>query len=213
MTDDVSVAIVDDHPAFLEGLRQIVTGAPGMRLVGLARTSAGIVDLAAQCQPAVVVLDIGMPDVSGISAIEQILRVSPTTGILILSTFDREEYVLSAVRAGARGYLVKTAAVADIVQAIGAIGAGQMIFGVGIAEQITEHFLAPAASRPPFPGLTTREREVLTLLVRGHRNLDIARALHITTKTVRNYLSRIFTELGASDRTDAIRLGREAGLS
>ncbi len=214
MSDMLRVLIADDHPAFLEGLTQVVSGATGLDLTGTATTSAEIVRLAIELEPDIVVLDIRMPDYPGTEATLQIVTARPQTKVLILSSFDRDDYVLSAVRAGARGYLLKTALLAEIIQAITAVAAGQLIFGTDIAAKVLLRFLEPHqhAEPPPFPQLTTREREVLTLVAKGWRNPEIARSLRIQPKTVQNHLSNILAQLRVADRAEAIQRAREAGL-
>ncbi|NUR60969.1 MAG: response regulator transcription factor [Catenulispora sp.] len=213
MDEPLRVLIADDHPTFLAGLAQVVTGA-GMHLAGSAETAAGTVALAASLEPDVVVLDLRLPDYSGIEAAQQIIAARPQTRVLILSYFDREDYVLSAIRAGVRGYLTKTALLAEIVQAISAVGSGQLVFGTGIASKVLRHFHQPLQqpAEPPFPQLTAREREVLVLVAKGRRNQEIARALQISTKTVQNHLSNILTQLGVADRSEAVLRAREARL-
>ncbi|GGS68866.1 DNA-binding response regulator [Planobispora rosea] len=212
MSEPFSVAIADDHPTFLEGLKLVVSCSPGMRLVGTATTSAGIVALAADQRPDVVVLDIRMPDFSGIEATAQIVAGRPEARVMILSSFDREEYVVSAIRSGACGYLLKTSPLPELVQAITAVASGHLVFGSGIATQVAHHFRRPGPT-PHFPQLTNREREVLALVAAGFRNGEIARQLRIKPKTVQNHLSNIFTELGVADRAEAIARAREAGLT
>ncbi|GII92478.1 response regulator [Sinosporangium siamense] len=212
MSEPFSVAIADDHPAFLEGLKLVVSNSPGMRLVGMATTSAGIVALATELRPQVVVMDIRMPDFSGIEATAQIVESCCATRVMILSSFDREEYVVSAIRSGASGYLLKTSPLPELVQAIMAVAAGQLIFGTGIAAQVAGHFRRPGPA-VQFPRLTNREREILALVAAGFRNGEIARQLEIKPKTVQNHLSNIFAELGVADRAEAIELAREAGLA
>lgn len=208
------VVIADDHPAFLAGLRTLLASRPEVEVVGEANTGSEAVRVAAETQPEVVVMDLRMPGMTGIEATRQVLDGSPTVGVLVLTMLEEDDSVFAAMRAGARGYLLKGAGQEDIVRAIVAVGSGEAIFGPSIAMRVLDHFAGPAptAGKQPFPRLTQREREVLDAIARGEPNPEIARRLQISAKTVKNYVSAIFAKIQVADRGQAIVRAREAGL-
>ena len=207
------VLIADDHPLFRDGLRKLIESTPETVLVGEATTGSEAVEMALETQPDVVVMDLHMPDLSGIEATRRIVEASPHIGVLVLTMFEDDDSVFAAMRAGARGYLLKGSDHDETVRAIHAVGAGEAIFGPAIAERLIA-FFASDASEPPaaFPELTGREREVLELVAQGQTNAGIAAALTLSQKTVRNHVSNIFTKLRVADRAHAIIRAREAGL-
>ena len=215
MTDPIRVVIADDHPVFRDGLRGILASAPGVEVVAEAATGEGG---RRSCQPShnpdVVVMDLHMPDLNGIDATRRIVHQSPHVGVLVLTMLEDDDSVFAAMRAGARGYLLKGADKDEIVRAVRAIASGEAIFGPAIARRVIEYFSAPQTPGPPlaFPELTDREREVLDLIAQGHNNDTIARTLFLSPKTVRNHVSNIFTKLQVADRAQAIVRAREAGL-
>ena len=210
--ETLGVLLADDHPMFREGLAAVLSTAPGVRVVGQASDGDEAVRLAAELQPDVVVMDVNMPGTDGIEATRRIVTQSPHVGVLVLTMFDEDESIFQAMRAGARGYLLKGADRATILQAVAAVGAGSAIFGPALARRLIGYFGSGRAGAVPFGDLTDREREVLELLARGDSNADIARRLDISAKTVRNHVSNVFAKLQVSDRAQAIVRAREAGL-
>jgi DNA-binding NarL/FixJ family response regulator len=172
------------------------------------------VELAEAAQPDVVVMDLHMPGLDGVAATREIVRVSPHVAVLVLTMFDDDDSVFAAMRAGARGYVLKGANQADVVRAVHLVGAGGAMFGPAVAQRVIEFFARPRPATTPiaFPELTDREHEVLDLLAAGHSNSTIASRLRISDKTVRNHVSNIFTKLAVADRAQAIVRAREAGL-
>lgn len=208
------VLLVDDHPVFRRGLGALIASLPDIDVVGSASTGAEAVALVPQLCPDVVVMDLHMPGMSGVEAIRQITTASPGTGVLVLTMFDDDDSVFAAMRAGARGYLVKGADTPEVVRAITAVAGGEAIFGPSVAERVLAFLTRPlsAFDEHLFPELSAREREVLDLIAAGHSNNDIARRLVLSQKTVRNHVSSIFTKLQVADRAHAIVRARLAGL-
>jgi DNA-binding NarL/FixJ family response regulator len=163
-------------------------------------------------RPDVLVMDVQMPELTGIDAAGEISRVAPGVAVLMLTMFDDDYSVLAAMRAGARGYVLKGAQQDEIVRAIQAVAAGEAIFGPGIARLVLGLVAEPQATEDRFAELTSREREVLELIAAGTRNAEIARRMAIAPKTVANHISAIFTKLQITDRSEAIILARDAGL-
>ncbi|MGH9069126.1 MAG: response regulator [Acidimicrobiales bacterium] len=214
MSDPLRVLVADDHPMFRDGIRLLLSNLPEVELVAEATTGAEAVEAAASHQPDVVLMDLQMPDLNGIEATRTIVATSPHIGVVVLTMFDEDESVFAAMRAGARGYLLKGADPAEIARAIRAVAHGEAIFGPAVARRLISYFSsAGARSGPvPFGELTDREREVLDLVAQGRPNPDIARVLCVSPKTVRNHVSNIFTKLQVADRAQAIVRARDAGL-
>ena len=212
--DSIRVIIADDHPIFRDGLRGTFNSVAHTEVVAEAATGEEAVEAAAAHQPDVVVMDLHMPGLNGIEATRHIVHHSPHIGVLVLTMFEDDASVFAAMRAGARGYLLKGADKAEILRALQAVASGEAIFGPAIARRVIEYFAAPQAPGPPlaFPELTEREREVLDLIAQGHNNEAIARQLFLSQKTVRNHVSNIFTKLQVADRAQAIVRARKAGL-
>jgi DNA-binding NarL/FixJ family response regulator len=212
VTEPVRVLIADDHPLFRDGLVALLAGSPGTELAGTATTGTEAVDLARQAQPDVVVMDLRMPGLNGIEATRRITADSPHIAVLVLTMFDDDDSVFAALRAGARGYLLKGADREQIGRAIQAAASGEVIFGAGLAERMLGYFAAGSPAPAPFPQLTEREREVLELVAQGQANPVIAARLHLSQKTVRNNVSNILAKLQVADRAQAIVRARDAGL-
>jgi DNA-binding NarL/FixJ family response regulator len=212
--DPLRVLIADDHPFFRDGLRVLLEATPDTELVGEATVGDEAVALAAELRPDVILMDLRMPGIGGIEATRKILSESPHIGVLVVTMVEDDDSVFAAMRAGARGYLLKGADKEEMLLAIRAVGRGEAVFGPGIARRLTQYF-APrtrAAPRAVFPDLTDREREILDLIAAGRNNQEIAGQLFLSLKTVRNYVSNILTKLQAVDRAQAIVRAREAGF-
>ena len=214
MKTTIRVLIVDDHPLFRDGLRALLNSIPQTELVGEAASGEEALKQAAKLQPDVILMDIQMPGLNGIEATQRILHTNPDIGIIVLTMFEDDDSVFAAMRAGARGYILKGADQTEILRAIGAAVRGEALFGASIAKRLTSFFSVPRPSLPAqaFPELTEREREVLDLMAQGLNNIEIAERLVLSPKTVRNHTSNIFNKLQVTDRTHAMVLAREAGL-
>jgi DNA-binding NarL/FixJ family response regulator len=211
----IKVLIADDHPLFRQGLRAALADSAGISVVAEVADGLAAVAAAVELGADVVLMDLHMPGGSGMDAIRQIAVSRPGTSVLVLTMFDNDESLLTAMRAGARGYLVKGADRDDILRAIQAVVAGEVVFGAGVAERALAFFAAsPAGGRAarPFPELTDREVEILQLIGQGMSNTAIARRLTLADKTVRNHVSSVFAKLRVTDRSQAIIRAREAGL-
>lgn len=209
----LTILIADDHPVFRKGLRALLASMPEVELVGEATSGEETIHLAEQLQPDVILMDLHMPGGGGLEAIRQIVQTSPHIRILVVTMFQDEDSVFAALQAGARGYVLKDMEDEDISRAILSVGNGEAIFSQAIAERIMKYFsIHPAIPAGLFPELTNSERSVLTLMAKGMNNEAIARQLSYTTKTVRNYVSNIFSKLQVADRAQAIVKAREAGL-
>jgi len=208
------VLIADDHPMFRQGLRTVIDAHPSIEVIGEATSGQEAIESCEQLQPDVVLMDIRMPGMNGIEATRRILQTSPHIRVLILTMFQDEASVFTAMRAGARGYVLKDADKEDILRALFAVGRGEAIFSPEVATRIVDFFAAshPAAPRQAFPSLTEREREILYLVAKGEPNAEIATRLSLSAKSVSNYVSNILGKLQVADRTAAIVRAREAGL-
>jgi DNA-binding NarL/FixJ family response regulator len=214
MMETLRILIAEDHPLFRKGMVTLLTSVPDFEVVGEAASGEEAVARAAQLQPEVVLMDLQMPNVNGIEAARRIVQESPSIRVLVVTLFEDEDSVFMALRAGARGYVLKDAEEEEMEHAIRAVGKGEAIFSPAIAERVLAYFTGPKPFAPPqaFPRLTDREREILKLIAQGHPNPSIASQLHLSTKTVGNYVSNIFTKLQVADRAQAIIRAREAGL-
>jgi DNA-binding NarL/FixJ family response regulator len=209
----IRVLVADDHPAFRRGLELMLVDVDDLEVVGMAETGARAVELAGSLAPDVVLMDLRMPDLDGIEATHRIIQRAPAPAVVVLTMFEDDDSVFAAMRAGARGYLLKGADQDEIVRAIRAAAAGEAIFGPEVAARLIDHFAQGAGSLAAvFPSLTEREREVLEMIAAGKGNATIAHELVISLKTVRNHVSNIFTKLQVSDRSSAIVKARKAGL-
>jgi len=207
MNKPIRVLIADDHPLFRAGLAGLVTASPGTELAGTAATGTQAVELARQTRPDVVVMDLHMPGMDGIEATRRILAGNSHTAVVVLTMFDDDESVFAALRAGARGYLLKGAGQEQICRAVRAAADGEAIFGAGLAAHVLATFVPP-----PEPGaLTARERELVALVAQGHTDAQIAAQLFISIRTVRTHLDRIRDKTGCRRRADLTRLALSAG--
>jgi DNA-binding NarL/FixJ family response regulator len=214
MEDTVRVLIADDHPLFREGMRGRLDRVADVAVVGEAASGDEAVELAHKLEPDVILMDIKMPGLSGIEATREIQRASPRVGILMLTMFEDDDSVFAAMRAGAKGYLLKDSGGEGVVRAIRAVASGEAVFGPGVAERIIGFFSAPRTAAPQraFPELTEREEEVLSLVAQGKSNREIARQLFVSLKTVRNHVSNILLKLQVADRAQAVIRARDAGM-
>ncbi|MFI6475777.1 response regulator [Streptomyces sp. NPDC050516] len=213
----VRVLLVDDQPLVRSGLRVIMADHPDLEVVGEASTGAEAVQLVADICPDVVVMDIRMPGMDGIEATRLITAGPATTRVLILTTFDEDDHVYGALRAGASGFMVKDMALDDILAAIRVVAAGDALIAPGVTRRLIAEFAGrPQAAPAPSPrlveGITEREREVLTLVGRGRSNTEIAEDLFITVATAKSHVSRLLTKLGARDRVQLVITAYETGL-
>jgi DNA-binding NarL/FixJ family response regulator len=213
-TRPLRVLVADDHPLFRDGLRALLSAAADVELVGEATTGREAIDLAAELQPDVVLMDIQMPDISGLDATRRVIEASPNIRVLMVTMFEDDRTVFAAMRVGARGYVLKGASSTEMLRAIQAVGDDEAIFRATIAARLMEYFAGvdSAPSAPVFPELTAREREILDLIAQGRTNAEIAARLVLSPKTVRNHVSNVFNKLQVADRTEAAIRARTAGL-
>ncbi|GAA0453742.1 DNA-binding response regulator [Actinoplanes capillaceus] len=214
----VRVVLADDQPLIRSGLRVLIDDTEDLRVVGEAATGAEAVRLVREQEPDVVVMDIRMPVMDGIEATRHITAGTGPARVLMLTTFDDDEYVYSALRAGASGFLVKDMALDDILGAIRVVAAGDALIAPSVTRRLIEHFAAAPTPAPPparprlDDAITEREREVLTLVGRGRSNAEIAEELHISPATAKAHVARLFTKLDARDRVHLVILAYEMGL-
>jgi DNA-binding NarL/FixJ family response regulator len=214
----IRLLIADDHALFREGLQAILKSVPDIEIVGEAGTGREALTLASDLAPGVILMDIQMPDINGVEATRHILQNQPGVGIIIVTMLEDDDSLFSAMRAGARGYVLKGADKAEMLKSIRAVAGGEALFGPAIAARLLNFFqdTKPQITKGPiedaFPDLTEREREVLACIARGNTNAEIADLLTINLKTVRNHVSNIFSKLHVADRAQAVIKAREAGL-
>jgi len=208
----VRVVLADDHPMFRFGVAAALATVPEVDLVGEAANGRELLAVVASTGPDVVLTDLAMPDLDGAAATRALLARDPALGVLVLTMHDDDRSVVQALRAGARGYLLKGAGRDELVRAVLAVAAGEALYDAKVARRVIAfHSGAPVGSAG-LPDLTPRELQVLELLARGERNAAIARRLGMTDKTVRNHVSAILTKLRVPDRTAAALRARDAGL-
>jgi DNA-binding NarL/FixJ family response regulator len=208
----VRILLVDDHPLVREGLRRVLEAVPHFEIVGEAASGEEALEAAGALSPDVVVMDLKMPNTNGIDATRRLANEGSKAAVLVLTMFEDDVSVFAALRAGARGYVLKGADQDEIVRAIEAVAHGESIFGAAIAERMLLHFRSQEHETGVLPELTKREREILSLLVDGLDSPAISRKLGISPKTVSNQISAILTKLQVADRAQAVVKGRRAGL-
>ena len=214
MTEKIRVLLADDHPLFRDGLRGMLEAAGDFDVLGEATTGEEAVALAGTLRPDVVLMDIKMPGINGIEATRRTIEADPDIRILMLTMLEDDDSLFAALRAGARGYLLKGARQDEALRAIRAVANGQAIFGPRIAQRLAQYFAVPRRTAGPvaFPELTDREREILDLIAQGRTNAEIADLLVVSLKTVRNHVSTIFSKLQVADRAQAMDMARRKGL-
>ena len=213
----IKVLIADDHVFYREGVRAFLSNSPEISVVGEAGNGDEAIAKASELDPDVILMDLKMPGTNGIESTRHIHETNPKIGVLVLTMFDDDDSVFAAMRAGARGYLLKDADKDEVVRAIVAVERGEAIFSPAIAQRMIQYFTASASrstSKKPdeFSELTEREQEILDLIAQGHNNAVIANKLSLSIKTVQNYVSSILTKLQVADRAQAIVRAREAGF-
>jgi DNA-binding NarL/FixJ family response regulator len=208
------VVLADDQDLMRGGLKVILESEPGMRVVGEARTGAEAVRLVAELEPDVICLDVQMPDVDGLEAARRIAALGSRTAVLILTTFDRDDYLFEALRAGASGFLLKNASPEKLIEAVQTVAAGDALLAPDVTRRVIERFASGRVSVPDraVESLTDREREVLGLIAKGMTNGEIARALFLGEATVKTHVSKVLLKLGLRDRIHAVVYAHERGL-
>lgn len=214
MDDTIRVLIADDHQLFRDGLRALLLSADDMEVVGEASNGKEAVQLASESGPDVVLMDLQMPELDGIEATRALSEANPEVNVLMVTMFEDDQSVFAAMRAGARGYVLKGAKHDEMLRAIRAVGSDEAIFSPGIASRMMTFFTANRATATPeeFSELTERERQVLDLVAQGQANADIADTLSISVKTVRNHVSNILNKLQVTNRAQAAIRAKDAGL-
>jgi DNA-binding NarL/FixJ family response regulator len=211
----VSVLVADDQPLIRAGLGALIRAAPGLELAGEAENGNDAVARACELRPEVILMDIRMPELDGVGATRRILAQPTPPRILVLTTFDLDEYVYAALRAGASGFLLKDVSAEQLIEAIKMIAAGSQLFAPSVVRRLVEAYLRTDGSGEPFPdlsGLTGREVEVLRLVATGRSNAEIAAELFIGEGTVKTHLNRLMTKLGLASRAQAVVAAYESGL-
>jgi DNA-binding NarL/FixJ family response regulator len=204
--DRIRILLVDDHPVVREGLTAMIETQDDMEVAGEAAEGREAVRLARELRPDVILMDLQMPGMNGVEAIRRIRDDAPESQVIILTTYDTDEYIFSGIEAGAKGYLLKGASRADLFKAIRAASRGESLLEPVVASRLMERLTQLSRRGPAEDDLSEREMEVLRLMARGARNKEIARELVITEKTAKAHVSNILAKLGASDRTEAVTL-------
>lgn len=208
----IRVLIADDHPVMRAGLAALLGSLPDIEVVAVVADGREAIDAVLRHRPDVALLDLQMPQLDGLGALREISRLEPEVALCVLTMYDDEDSLFAAVRAGARGYLLKGAEQEDIARAVRAMVAGELVFGPGVASRILRQLTAPPEKVRAFPELTDREFLVLEQLAAGRRTSQIAGQFGIAGKTVSNVVSSILAKLGVADRNEAASLARAAGL-
>jgi DNA-binding NarL/FixJ family response regulator len=210
----IRVLVADDHRLFRDGLRALLNSVPDLEVVGEAGDGEEVVAQAAVLQPDVILMDLQLPGINGVEATRRILNSQPRVNVLVLTMFEDTDTVMAAMRAGARGYILKDADEEALLRSVRAVASGEALFGPGVAERLMRYLAeaTPSAERAAFPELTDREREVLYLLAQGLSNQEVAQRMGISLKTARNHVSNILGRLQVADRTEAVARARAAGL-
>ena len=212
--ESLRILLVDDHPLVRNGLRALLASVPEMLVVGEAATGEEALARAEELQPDIILMDLNMPGLNGVEASRRILQARPRIGILVLTMLEDDASVFAAMRAGARGYLLKGADQSEVLRAIQVVAHGEAIFSPSIARRLMQYFanMQPVLPQAAFPDLTDREREILGLIALGKSNAEIAEELVVSLKTVSNHVSNIFSKLQVVDRAQAVLRARQAGL-
>ncbi len=215
-SDQITVVIADDQQMIRSGLRVILESEPDIKVVGEAGNGTEAIELVRQHTPVVALLDIRMPVLDGLQAARQVIELRPATKVLILTTFDADDYVYAALRAGASGFLLKDSPADQLITAVRCLAAGEALIDPAITRRLISRF-ALAARRPAglpeeLRPLTARELDVLRLVARGLSNVEIARELVVEENTVKTHVSRILMKLGLRDRVQAVVLAYESGF-
>ncbi len=212
----IRLMIADDHKLFREGIKALLAITDDIEIVGEAEDGESALKKCQELEPDVILMDINMPGLNGIQVTGQILEKQPQTRIIMLTMLEDDASIFHAMRAGARGYLLKGADPTEVLSVIRAAAEGQALFGPAIATRLMNYFkelsAKPLVSAPPFPELTERELEILHLIAQGLNNQELAQKLVLSPKTVRNHITSIFSKLQVADRAQAIVRAREAGL-
>lgn len=213
MEEPIRIMIVDDHTLFREGLAALLDSVVDIQVLAAVEDGQQAIEAAAKLKPDVILMDLQMPKINGIEATRQVIEKSPHTGVIVVTMFEDDDSVFAAMRAGARGYILKGADQNDVIRAIRAVARGEALFGPSIANRLMNFFSKPVkVSAQALPELTQREQEILEQIAQGVGNAEIALNLSISQKTVRNHVSNIFTKLQVTDRVQAALRAREAGL-
>ena len=210
----IRILVADDHRLFRDGLRALLDSVPDLEVVGEAGDGEEVVAQAAVLQPDVILMDLQLPGINGVEATRRILHSQPKVNVLVLTMFEDTDTVLAAMRAGARGYILKDTDEGALLRSVRAVASGEALFGPGVGERLMRYLAeaTPSAERAAFPELTDREREVLYLLAQGMSNQEVAERMGISLKTARNHVSNILGRLQVADRTEAVARARAAGL-
>jgi len=210
----IRVLVADDHRLFRDGVRALLNSMPDLEVVGEAGDGEEVVARAAALRPDVILMDLQLPGLNGVEATRRILRTLPSVSVLVLTMFEDTDTVVAAMRAGARGYILKDTDEEALLRSVRAVASGEALFGPAVGERLRRYLAeaTPPAGRAAFPELTDREREVLSLLAQGLSNQEVAAHMGISLKTARNHVSNILGRLQVADRTEAVARARAAGL-